>query len=164
LKKLSGHGNFEREVEKRLGIKKQWRARLMKVGKEWSHIMTAIQWAKAENRITRPEYSVDGALALLKEWQREVGGKSGPAKQNFSKIGCVGNETFSDTMVFDYLKLLIGFLLSELARARQRIAFLESEFKRRGEAPYTDAPCPDQLMLPLLTIAANDPTAHRPAP
>ena len=69
LKKHFGHGQFGREVEVRLGLTRQWRARVMKVGEEWPNIMTAIEWAKANNRVTRSEYSVDGALALLKEWQ-----------------------------------------------------------------------------------------------
>jgi hypothetical protein len=82
LKKHLGRGRFGHEVEARLGITRQWCARLMKLGEEWPEITAAIEWAKAGNRLTRSEYSVDGALALLKEWRRELNGENAePAKR-----------------------------------------------------------------------------------
>jgi Protein of unknown function (DUF3102) len=66
LKKLVPHGSFEREVQRRLGFKKGWRARLMKLAEERPSIIKALEWAEANNQLTRTEFSVDGALALLK--------------------------------------------------------------------------------------------------
>jgi hypothetical protein len=146
LKSHVGHGNFEQIVEARLGIKRQRRAQLMKLARKWPHILTAIEWAKAANRLTRSDYSVDGALALLKAWQHRddpdaqcrPGHRRAEAKQTICDDSSVSNGTG-----------FILFLLEQLAVARQRIAFLESEIERLSGSPYADVP-PDQFALPLL--------------
>ena len=152
LKEHLGHGNFEREVEARLGLKKQWRARLMKVDREWPNIMAAIEWAKASQRLTRSEFSVDGALALLAAWRREVvdGDKSGLGTQTIYDDGFVVSENTNKKELINYLRYFKWFvlvLLFELLRARKRIAFLESEVERLSEAAHADAHCADQLVL-----------------
>ena len=97
LKKLVPHGSFEREVQRRLGFKKGWRARLMKLAEERPNIMMALEYAKANNQLTRTEYSVDGALALLKRWQHKVnGGNTGAAKQKSFTDSFIPDETFKN--------------------------------------------------------------------
>src|SRR4051794_13555773 len=80
-KKHLGHGSFDREATARLGITKQWRSRLMRVGKFWTEVQAALAWAKTENRLTKTEYSVDGALRLLKQYQCARDGNSETAEQ-----------------------------------------------------------------------------------
>jgi hypothetical protein len=152
LKEHLGHGNFGREVETRLGIGRQWRALLMKVAQEWPDIVTAITWAKTNNRLTRSEYSVDGALALLAAWRRETvsgGDNSESGGETFCEHSFVPTEIVSKVKLIEYLKRFLMILLLELLRARRHIAFLESEIERLSGAPYADAPCADQFVLSL---------------
>ena len=150
LKKLLCHGYFEREVATRLGIKRQWSARLMKLAQDLPNILKAIEWAKVTGRLTRSEYSVEGALALLALWQRKTpsgSGNAGPAGENSSGSSFVPKETIKKAKLIEYLKQFIMLLLLELLRARRRIAFLEFEIERLTKA--SDAPSPDQLVLPM---------------
>jgi hypothetical protein len=53
------------------GFSKEWRARLMLLASEWQEFETAMRWAEARGRkLGRTEFSVDGAIALLREWRQ----------------------------------------------------------------------------------------------
>ena len=154
LKTHLDHGSFDRVVQARLGIKRAWRAKLMKVGREWPDIVIAIEWANANNSLTRSDYSVDGALSLLATWRRETanGDNSGAADENSPAGSYVANKTISKKKLVEQLELVKQFamkLLLELIRARRRIAFLESEIERLSGSPDMDMPPEEQLMLPL---------------
>jgi hypothetical protein len=71
LKALVPHGEFGRVADELCGNSKQWRACLMKLARDWENIEAAIRWAEEAGRsLGAKAYSVDGALALLKEWRR----------------------------------------------------------------------------------------------
>jgi hypothetical protein len=128
----------------------------MKVDREWPNIMAAIEWAKASQRLTRSEFSVDGALALLAAWRRQVvnSDKSGPDTQTIYDDGFVVGDNTNKKELINYLRYLKWFvlvLLFELLRARKRIAFLESEVERLSEAAHVDAHFADQLVLTVLS-------------
>ena len=121
LKEHLAHGNFGQEVESRLGIKRQWRARVMTVGREWPDILMAIEWGMANNRLTRSEYSVDGTLALLKAWRREVvdgddSASAGSGAKNFSNDSFAPSGTIKNKS--EYLKFFALVVLFELLKER----------------------------------------------
>jgi hypothetical protein len=160
LKAHLDHGKFEPVVEARLGIKRQRRAQLMKLARKFSETQTAIEWAKANDRLTRSAYSVDGALALLKAWQHRD--DPDPQTRRHRLQADAGQNICSDSSVSkitEFVLFLLGQLAlarrhialieSEMETARRRIAFLESEIDKSGSA-HADVPGSDQFVLPLL--------------
>jgi hypothetical protein len=133
LEELKSHlprRTFGDYVEKHFGLKKQWRCRLMKLGKEWPHVLTAIEWAKAKGEITRSEFSVDGALALVAKWRRDECGYASAATSSSSAGRNRRSRSPGGTdNSIDLLPLLI-LSLAALKQARAHILFLEAEIER----------------------------------
>jgi hypothetical protein len=152
LKKILPHGSFGRGVKDRLGIERQWGARLMQLHEESLDVLKAIEWAKSENCLSRSEFSVDGALRLLTKWRRGLDNEdvAAAASKIFSDDGFVSNEKIKKPDFIYYLKLFAFVLLWEIERQRKLIALLEAA--RRDDA---DARCPHQFK-PLLPKACND--------
>ena len=144
LKEILPRGNFGREVKARLGFDRQWSSRLMQLREAWNDVLSATEWAKSENRVKRSELGVDSALALVAEWKRAHEDIAEAASKIFNEDGFVSNEKVKKQDFIYYLKLFAFVLLWELERKRKLIAHLESELRDNA-----DAPCPDQLMLPL---------------
>lgn len=114
---------------------------------------STIDWqpSNSEAAITRSEYSVDGALALLTNWRRKTanGGDSSRCVGGNSCDGSfVPKGTIHKGKLIEYLKQFIMVLLLELLRARQQIAFLESEVERLKKA-HGYAPAPYRALPPL---------------
>lgn len=85
LKALVPHGIFGQVATELCGCSKQWRACLMKLAREWSNVETALAWAEEAGRpLGAKAYSVEGALALLKEWRRAQNPAAYPAKPRSS--------------------------------------------------------------------------------
>lgn len=167
LKTHLDHGSFNRVVLERLGINRGWRAKLMKVGRLWPDIVTAIEWAKAHGRLTRSGYSVDGALALLADWQRDTASSDGTADKIFSTKGNVSNRTVGKKRLIEQLEQLKQFamkLLRKLLQAQRYIAFLESEIERLTGAAPQEARREDQLLLPLPAEAPRPDQSLLPFP
>jgi hypothetical protein len=118
--------NFGREVEGRFGLKKQWRARLMKLADRWGDVLAAIELAKTTGQMTRSEYSVDGALALIAARHRQ---ETDGADDGASDNGAVPKSSRRAAKPIDLLRLLL-LTLTELARAHAHIRVLESEIER----------------------------------
>jgi hypothetical protein len=99
------------------------------------------------------EYSVDGALRLLKEWQNEgmSGGiHAGAAEQKLYVDDFVPNKTFKNKAEFiGFLKHLVVLLQAEVKRLQEQNAFLEAELSRWDVTIFADTPCPDQFVLEL---------------
>jgi hypothetical protein len=74
LKQVVPHGEFGRVADELCGCTKQWRALLMKLDREWSDAEAALKWAEGEGRDVEANYSVDGALALVRTWRRTLNG------------------------------------------------------------------------------------------
>lgn len=71
IKDIAPRGKFGAIADQLCGCSKQWRARLMKLDREWDDVNRALEWARSHGRqLGARAYSVDGALALLKEWRR----------------------------------------------------------------------------------------------
>jgi hypothetical protein len=152
IKKIVPRGTFDDEVENRLGFRRQWRSELMRVSAKRTDIMAAIEWDKAANNSLRSEYSVKGALSLLREWEREVvnGGKSKTAKQKSYTNDFAPNKTFSNKADFiEFLKQLIYYLRADNEVLRRENAALQAELSRWNVTLYPDVPCPDQFALAL---------------
>jgi hypothetical protein len=151
LKEVLPHGEYGREVKARLGFDRQWSLQLRRLHEEWHDVLQAIEWAKSANRLKRSEVGVDRALDLLDAWRRETANGDGAA-DNISAEGNVSNKTISRKKLIEQLEQLKQFamkLLLALIGARRYIAFLESEIQRLTSALPAEAPCPDQLLLPL---------------
>ena len=144
LKEILPRGSFGREVKARLGFDRQWSSRLMQLPEAWSDVLSAIEWGKSENRVKRSELGVDSALALVAEWKRANEDIAEAASKIFDEDGFVSNDKVKKQDFIYYLKLFAFVLLWELERKRKLIVLLESELRNNA-----DAPCPDQLMLPL---------------
>jgi hypothetical protein len=141
LKKIIGHGKFGRVVEARLGFKRGWAAQLMNLHENWDYVQQARDWAKSKKLVARSEFSVDGALRLLAQWQRATANKDNDTGQTGKKIASnssVSKETVKRAKLTEALK-----------QAEQRIAFLESEVVRLGGELHADAPFADQFLRPL---------------
>lgn len=75
LKDLLPHGQFGPVASKQCGCCKQWRTRLMKLDREWADVEAAWYWAETcARQLGAKAYSVDGALALAREWRRAQSG------------------------------------------------------------------------------------------
>jgi hypothetical protein len=71
IKGIVPRGKFGAIAQQLCGCSKQWRARLLELDRDWGDVQTSLEWAKGHGReLGRRAYSVDGALALLKEWRR----------------------------------------------------------------------------------------------
>jgi hypothetical protein len=92
LKEVLPRGQFGPIAEQRCGCSKQWRARLMLLDREWPNIETALGWARGSGRqVDGKAYSVDGALAILRQWRRSqlgTGGRTSTAKPQKQSSAC----------------------------------------------------------------------------
>jgi hypothetical protein len=127
---LGSSGVFGSYVESKLGMKKAWRARVMKVSAEWDKICKAIEWAKSEGRMDRAVYSVDRALALLREWKQSQGAiarkprrKTVPLKQQNAVLK---QEVSNFRQQHETVE-------TELAQAKARIRELEGDLEWSGK-------------------------------
>jgi hypothetical protein len=81
LKALVPHGVFGQVATELCGCSKQWRAYLMKLARDWCDVEAALHWAEESGRpLGAKAYSVNGALALAKEWRRAQDSGPFPAK------------------------------------------------------------------------------------
>jgi hypothetical protein len=83
LKELVPHGQFGPIASQQCGCSKQWRARLMSLDHDWANVEAALHWAEERGRqLGAKAYSVDGALALAKEWRRARSGDAHTVKRS----------------------------------------------------------------------------------
>lgn len=112
---LSAHGKFGRMLT-RCGCTRAWAARLMKLYRIWGELPAARAWAETSKRpVSSKQFSVDGAIRLVREYQDEKNGKA------------VGRATRARP---SRLKEALAQLITaeqKLAAAKALIEFLESE-------------------------------------
>ncbi|WP_046861625.1 DUF3102 domain-containing protein [Microvirga massiliensis] len=72
-KPLLPRGGYLEWARETFHFSKQWCSALTKLAASWSDYESARSWAEAEGRLLgRREYSVDGALGLIRQWQRAM--------------------------------------------------------------------------------------------
>ena len=59
-------------AKEKFGFSKQWCARLTKLAVSWDDCLTARSWAEEQGQLPGNEFSVDGALALIRRWKVET--------------------------------------------------------------------------------------------
>ncbi len=127
FKELTPHGEFIHQIGVRFGLQKQWSARLMKLSVEWPNIRKAIEWAEATGQMTRSEYSVDGAFALLAKWRYETAeDEPGSPRPRGSDHRRPQHDAVKPVNLLQFLLMA----LAALAHARARILLLEAEVER----------------------------------
>jgi hypothetical protein len=116
LKELLPRGRFGPIAKARCGCSKQWRARLMQLNREWDDVQAAMRWAEGCGRdLGRKAYSVDGALALVKQWRRAECGDAPPAKSSRSAKPLLLRENALLRDRVSALKAQVALLEEELA-------------------------------------------------
>ena len=117
LKAVAPKGQFGRIADDQFDCSKQWRARLLRLHQKWPDIEAALGWAAASGReLGRRAYSVDGALALLKEWRLAQNPGAQPAtcgRANKPTVSSIRGENAA--------------LRAELSDAKARIVELEEK-------------------------------------
>jgi hypothetical protein len=132
LKEVVPHGQFRREVETRVQISKQWAAKLMQLHRCWPQIEDAFAWAQSSGQsLSRTEFSVDGALALLRKWERRNDADAEPPP--LSRGQARARQTSRDEI--EDLKRQLREALAQLDAARERIRALEAEIYRPKSIP-----------------------------
>lgn len=137
LKKILRRGEFGPVAEEKCGCKKQWRARLMALARNWENVQAAFDWAGSTGiALGRGAYSVDGALALVRLWRRAT--SEVPADKK--TVGATKGKKPRNTAASSELEAVRGQLndaMTELETARARIAVLEKELhgRRNPAAP-----------------------------
>ena len=122
LKVLLPRGQFGPVASQQCGCSKQWRARLMLLDKEWANIEAALQWAKGLGReLGSKAYSVDGALAITRQWRRVHFGNGGVAHQKPRRSRVEG--TIPDTAT---LKNGLSAAKAYIAALEELVADLQS--------------------------------------
>jgi hypothetical protein len=110
------------------GCTRAWAARLMKLDEIWDEIPVARTWAMTNGRsLGSKEFSVDGAIQLLREYHSGKNGK--PANRRRSR-----NEPSRLKEVLAELATVEG----ELAAAKERIESLEAELSAFSTASKTE--------------------------
>ena len=120
------HGQFGAVASQQCGCSKQWRARLMLLDQDWADIQAALRWAEDRGRqLGAKAYSVDGALALAKEWRRARSGDSHTAKRSpgtaKARLESVLRENAALTDKLSAAKAYIAGLEAQLAAFKPRV-------------------------------------------
>lgn len=106
-KEIFPKGEFGPWAEAKFNFSKEWRARLMRLGVQWSDVIQALEWAtESQGRILgRKEYGVDGALSLAAEWRKAMNPASAEedaakaeAKASAKAEKDAANESETDTL------------------------------------------------------------------
>lgn len=142
-------GAFGKWCDTHFKFSKEWRARLMKLAASWDDFTKAKVWAEeVQGRILgRKEYSVDGALGLIAEWNKAInppppneggegegeGDGSGPKQRR---------ESAADKLRRELAEALerIRALEDELAKARQGDGAKGGEGAKSGPKPGAKEP------------------------
>jgi hypothetical protein len=69
-------GKFGAWAEREFGFKKQWCAQLMFLSREWKEFDGARAWAESTRRTVGNEFTVDGAVALIKAFKAARSGQA----------------------------------------------------------------------------------------
>jgi hypothetical protein len=130
-------------AEKEFGFSKQWCARLTKLASSWSEYQRARKWAEAQGILLgRSEYSVDGALSLIRKWQRQI---SPPARKDPRKRA--RSRSAADVVE---LQRQLDEALAEVQRLRQQQsggARGTGGATRRGPAPRRRTVSPSEEVI-----------------
>jgi hypothetical protein len=144
LKRILRRGEFGPTAEGKCGCKKQWRARLMSLDRNWEGVEAAFAWGRSANIALGPgTYSVDGALALVRQWRHATSGATADknAAGGRSASASKGKKQ-RNTAASSELEAVRGQLndaMAELETARARIAVLEEELHERRKPAAPEA-------------------------
>lgn len=127
-------GAFGAWCDANFNFSKEWRARLMKLAAAWADFIAAKEWAEAQGRLLgRKEFSVDGALAFINEWEKATNPEPEAEGGEGEGEGGEGGEKAKKETAAEKLR-------RELAEALERIRVLEDELRAaRGEGPKAKA-------------------------
>jgi hypothetical protein len=147
IKDIAGRGKFGAIADQRCGRSKQWRARLMMLDRNWDDIKRALQWAEGLSReLGARAFSVDGALALLKEWRRAQDSTTHPTTRA-TRSRPVGREALLREMAT--LKSENAALKNQLSAAKTDIVGLEEQLAALRSSMPAAQPLDDRT-LPIL--------------
>ncbi len=138
-KEVLPRGQFGPIAEQRCGCSKQWRARIMLLDREWTNIETALEWARGSGRqVDGRAYSVDGVLAILRQWRR-------------LQLG-VGRKTSSNKLQKQSFARENARLRDRLSAAKAYILILEERLDFSRDKPQQEID--EQTRIKLQKVAA----------
>jgi hypothetical protein len=118
-KKICAQGTFGRVIA-RFGCTRAWAARLMKLDNLWDEIPAARAWAMAAGRtLGSKEFSVDGAIQLVREYHSGKNGKPAnhrPSQNKPARLKEVLAELVTVKRKLDAAKARIEYLQAELSK------------------------------------------------
>jgi hypothetical protein len=125
IKELVPHGQFGPIASQQCSCSKQWRAQLMSLDHDWADIEAAWHWAEERGRqLGGKAYSVDGALALAKEWRRARSGDAHTVKRSpgtaKTRLASVLRENAALKDKLNAAKAYIAALEAQLAAFKSR--------------------------------------------